>query len=341
VQTGDALPLAGDIRRRVVGLVLLVAVVVLLVSALPGVEEVRERFATADGRWIAVSALCALGSVVAYVVALSGTLEHRIPRRAAWTLGVAEQSSNVLVPTGGMGGPALGAVLLTRAGVPGELAATRSAALFLLTSGASLAAIVLAGLLTGTGLLPGSPGWALTLLPAVVAAAALVGAAAASRLRAARATGGRVAGGLRNLRRVLIRGIRTSLDLLRSGDPLLVAGVVGYLAFDVAAVGAAFQAFGGGAPELGPFVLAYALGHAGAFIPTPGGIGGTDGGLIAMFAVFGTPVALATAAVLAYRLFQLGFPVVLGIFAFRDIRRRRRLAPPPEVVAERYEGLSP
>ncbi len=38
---------------------------------------------------------------------------------------------------------------------------------------------------------------------------------------------------------------------------------------------------------------------------------------------------------------RLGFPVVLGVFAFRDIRRRRRIAPPPEVVAARYEGLSP
>src|SRR4051794_21397593 len=143
------LPLAGDIKRRVLGLVVLLVVVVLLVGALPGVDEVRDRFERADGRWIAVTGLLAFGSVVSYVVALRGTLEHRIPWRAAWTLGVAEQSSNVLVPTGGVGGPALGAVLMRRAGVPAEVADTRSAALFMLTSAVSLSAVAVFGFLTG------------------------------------------------------------------------------------------------------------------------------------------------------------------------------------------------
>ena len=44
------------------------------------------------------------------------------------------------LPPGGVSGPALGAVLMRRAGVPGDLAATRSAALFMLTSAVSLAA---------------------------------------------------------------------------------------------------------------------------------------------------------------------------------------------------------
>ena len=59
-------------------------------------------------------------------------------------------------------------------------------------------------------------------------------------------------------------------------------------------------------------MLAYTVGHAGALLPTPGGVGGTDGGLIGMFVVYGTPLGLATAAVLGYRVFQLGLPVVLG-----------------------------
>jgi uncharacterized membrane protein YbhN (UPF0104 family) len=334
------LPQAGDIKRRVIQLVVVIVVVVLLLSALPGVDEVRDRFARADGIWIAVTGVMAFGSVCSYVAALRSTLEHRIPWRAAWTLGVAEQSSNVLVPTGGVSGPALGAVLMRRAGVPGDVAATRSAALFMLTSAVSLAAIAVAGFATGLHILPGSPGRLLTLLPAAIAAAVLVAAAASSRLRAGRPGDGRVLGRLQSLRRVLIRGVRASLDLVRSGDPVLLAGIVGYLAFDIAALAAAFEAFGGGGPPLGPFVLAYTLGQAGSLIPTPGGIGGTDGGLIGMFVVFGTPVALATASVLAYRLFQLGLPMLLGIFAFRSIRRRRQMAPPPDVVAARYADLT-
>ena len=70
------------------------------------------------------------------------------------------------------------------------------------------------------------------------------------------------------------------------------------------------------------FVLAYTLGHAGALIPTPGGVGGTDGGLIGMFALMDTPLPLATAAVLGYRVFQLGIPIVLGAVSLVRIRGR-------------------
>jgi len=46
-------------------------------------------------------------------------------------------------------------------------------------------------------------------------------------------------------------------------------GCMGYLAFDIAAVGATFQACGGGGQPLGAFVLGYTLGQAGSLIPTP------------------------------------------------------------------------
>lgn len=67
-------------------------------------------------------------------------------------------------------------------------------------------------------------------------------------------------------------------------------------------------------------MLAYTIGHAGAFIPTPGGVGGTDGGLIGMFAAFGAPLGLATAGLLSYRVFQLGLPTVLGAVSLIRIR---------------------
>lgn len=93
-------------------------------------------------------------------------------------------------------------------------------------------------------------------------------------------------------------------------------------AFAIAAVGAAFEAFGGGGPPIGTFVLAYTLGQVGALIPTPGGLGGTEGGLIGMFVVYGAPAAPTAAAILGYRVFQLGLPVILGLIAFGQIRRR-------------------
>ena len=114
--------------------------------------------------------------------------------------------------------------------------------------------------------------------------------------------------------------MRTTVELVRHGDPLLIFGAITYFAFDVASLACAFQAFGGGAPPLGVFILAYTLGHAGALLPTPGGVGGTEGGLIGMFVAYGTPLDLAAAAVLGYRVFQLGLPAVLGAVSLLRIR---------------------
>jgi len=142
-----------------------------------------------------------------------------------------------------------------------------------------------------------------------------------------------VDGTLTTLHEQLVGKVRTTLFVLRRGDRLLIAGAVTYYAFDVAALGAAFQAFGGGAPPVAEFVLAYTIGHAGALLPTPGGVGGTEGGLIGMMVVYGAPVDVATAAVLAYRVFQLGLPAILGALSMLRIRalladesRRERVA---------------
>jgi uncharacterized membrane protein YbhN (UPF0104 family) len=116
-------------------------------------------------------------------------------------------------------------------------------------------------------------------------------------------------------------GIRDAISLIRSGRPLVVGGAIGYMALDVAALAMVFAAFGGGAPPAGVFVLAYAVGQLGGLVPLPGGVGGTDGGLILAFGLLGTPVAVAAAAVIGYRAFQLGVPALLGITAMTRLRR--------------------
>ncbi|MDQ2760324.1 MAG: hypothetical protein M3Y17_07785, partial [Actinomycetota bacterium] len=62
-------------------------------------------------------------------------------------------------------------------------------------------------------------------------------------------------------------------------------------------------------------------GSLGGLIPIPGGIGGTEGGLIGAYVLFGVPALTATAAVLAYRVLQLGLPAMLGVPAFVALRR--------------------
>jgi uncharacterized protein (TIRG00374 family) len=335
-------PAAAALVRRVLGLVVLVAVLALVVSVLPGLEEVRERFNRADPAWLAVAFLCVLASNLSYVAALRGTLSRRIGWRASWNLGMAEQGSNVLLPTGGIGGPALGALLMRRAGVPSAFATPRSVALFLLTSGASFAAIVLAGIMTGLGLLPSGVAWVGTLLPAGLAVAVVAAVTALGRLPVGERahSPGFFSRWATRLAALLRDGVQESFALLRARDPLVVGGCVGYLAFAIAAVAASFQAFGGDGPPIGAFVLAYTLGQVGALIPTPGGVGGTEGGLIGMFVVYGAPAAQAAAAVLAYRVFQLGLPSVFGLIALNRIRRRLRDEELTAAVAARFEAES-
>ncbi|MGI8429862.1 MAG: hypothetical protein ACR2OB_11290 [Solirubrobacteraceae bacterium] len=55
-------------------------------------------------------------------------------------------------------------------------------------------------------------------------------------------------------------------------------------------------------------------------IPLPAGFGGTDGGLIGAMVLYGSSLSQAAAAVLAYRVFQLGVPAILGAIAFIRLR---------------------
>jgi uncharacterized membrane protein YbhN (UPF0104 family) len=331
-------PASAALVRRVIGLLVLVVVLALVVSVLPGLDEVRERFHRAEPAWLAVTFACVLASTLSYVAAVRGTLSRRPGWRASWTLGMAEQGSNVLLPTGGIGGPALGAVVMRRAGVPSSVATPRSAALFLLTSAASFVAIAAAGTIGGLGVLAGGISWVGTWLPAGLAVAAVAGVAALARLPVGEPADGQgfAARWASRLGALLRDGVHESFVLLRARDPLVIGGCAGYLAFAIAALGASFQAFGGDGPPIAAFVLAYTLGQVGALLPTPGGLGGTEGGLIGMFVLYGALAAPTTAAVLAYRVFQLGVPAFFGLIAFARIRRRLRDADLTAEVAARF-----
>ena len=328
------------IARRAALFVVIAAIAAVGLSALPGIDEVRDRLTGADPRWLAAAAVCSIGSMLGFVRALWAVFDRIVPWRRALVLGLAEQGANVLLPAGGAGGPAFGASVMRRVGVPADYADQRHAALFLATSAVGFFALVLAGTGEAIGLLPGDVSLAASLLPAVGAAAMIVLAVVYARLPPTpEPSGGRARVALWRLRRFLHHSVRTTVDLVQHGDRLLVLGAITYYAFDVASLACSFQAFGGGAPPVGVFILAYTLGHAGALLPTPGGVGGTEGGLIGMFVAYGTPLDLAAAAVLGYRVFQLGLPAVLGAISL--LRIRYVLAHPPsrEAVAARFSAV--
>jgi uncharacterized membrane protein YbhN (UPF0104 family) len=173
------------------------------------------------------------------------------------------------------------------------------------------------GSLLAIGILSGSDSLLLTAGPAAAATLVIVAVLALprllARLRSHERTGraGRI---LAVAESALSGGIADARLLVRTGNPQILAGAIGFMALDVAALGAAFSAIGG-LPPVGILLLAYVLGQLGGLIPLPGGVGGADGGLIAAFVLFGTPLGTAAAAVLAYRAFQLGLPALFGALA--------------------------
>jgi uncharacterized protein (TIRG00374 family) len=114
-------------------------------------------------------------------------------------------------------------------------------------------------------------------------------------------------------------GVRDSVFLIRDRPVGVLSGAFGYMAFDIVALGVCFKAFGY-FPPVGVLVVAYIIGQLGGLIPLPGGIGGIELGLVGSFAVYNVPVSVTAAAVLAYRVFQLWIPAVLGTLAFVQLR---------------------
>ncbi len=330
------LDLRGAARRALVFLAVLALLAVAL-GALPGLGDVRERFANAAPAWLAAALLFELASTASFPVALRGAFSRIMPWRPAFALGLVETGANVLVPAGGSGGLALGALLLQRRGVPAAFAATRTVVLFLATSLATFLAIIVSGTAIAFGADGGEIPPSVGALIAAAAAVFLVAVFLIGRLPSSVIEHpGRVRSLVTRLRDWLTDGVRATIDLLRHGDVLLAAGSVGYLAFDIATLAATFEALGGGAPAPAAFVLAFTLGQAGSLIPTPAGVGGTEGSLIGMFVLCGSSLAAATAAVLAYRVLQLGVPALLGALASIDLRRMIRTGPSPGEIAERH-----
>jgi uncharacterized membrane protein YbhN (UPF0104 family) len=219
--------------------------------------------------------------------------------------------------------------------------ARRTIAFFVVTSAANFFALIVVGLGVFAGLVAGGGSEALTLVPAVITAFAVVVVALSPKLL--RALGQRGADaepdGLRGRARLAIRawltagadGVEQAIALLRAHSLGVVVGSFAYMAFDIAALGFGFAAVGQ-EPAFGTLVLGYLIGQLGNLVPLPGGIGGTEGALIAVFALYGVDLTEATAAVLLYRLFQLTIPALLGVPAFVMLRRRLMRADQPALV---------
>jgi uncharacterized membrane protein YbhN (UPF0104 family) len=322
-------------RRRLLELLAVVAAVAVLLIVGPSLGSVRSRLGHASGSWLAIAVAFEIASCLSYVALFRAVFCPRMSWRLSYQIGMAEQAGNSLLPASGAGGLALGVWALRRGGVSAEHIGRRTAAFYFLSSLANVGAVILFALLFAVGALGHDPDAPLTYAfgAAATAATALVLALPAILARretrsAVRTHSGRFAKGLGFVRRSLELGIRDAVTLLRHNPGWVLVGSLGTTAFDVAVMWVAFEAFGP-APPLAVVVLGYLIGQLGGNIPVPGGIGGLDAGLIAVFALYHVPLASAAAAVLIYHMISLWTPALLGSVAFVQLRNALRRTDEP------------
>jgi uncharacterized membrane protein YbhN (UPF0104 family) len=332
----------------------LLGAVTLAALLAPGLGELRSLLSDADLRWLAGAVALQALSCASYVLMFRPVFcpgrSWRFANRLAWsTLAVGS-----LVPASGAAGLALGGWVLVQDGMEPERVARRSVAFFLVKGSVNFAAVALLGTATALGLFgPPLPLW-LTAAPAALAVAAIAavvvlarvgeatsGAATATPpgrpLGATATPSSRLLAATAVARRTIVGGAREAVAIVRSGDPRVIAGAVGYWIFDNAVLWATFHAFGA---HVDPAIilLGYLIGQLGGLLPIPGGVGGIDGGLIGTLIVFGTPAAATAAAVLAYRVILFWLPLLVGAFALAALRRAPAApaAPASPVAPLRY-----
>ncbi|MGH2979348.1 MAG: flippase-like domain-containing protein, partial [Solirubrobacterales bacterium] len=262
-------------------------------------------------------------SGISYVVMFRPIFCRHMPWQTSWEISWSSLGMGSIVPASGAAGLALGAWILHQGGMPAERIARRSVAFFLLKSSVNFAAVAILGTLMAIGILGPHRSLLLTAVPAVAATAVIGLILALPRLgpgSGAPPNAGRVRRGLAGARKALIGGIAEAVGILRSRDRQVIAGSIGYWAFDNAVLWATFRAFDS-SPAISIILMAYLIGQLGGLLPVPGGIGGIDGGLFGALVVYGAPVATTAAAVLAYRVILFWVPLLIGAVAFASLRR--------------------
>jgi putative heme transporter len=340
-------------RRQAIAFgVFVLTVVGFLYFVLPklaGVGTTLHHLEHGDAWWIAFGVVLELLSFAGYVVVFravfvttrtgpSGAPDRTGPPPAPGPIGWSESyqitmaglAATRLFATAGAGGVALTAWALRRSGMEARLVACRMVAFMVLLYAVYAGSVLIDGLGLGTGLFPGGGSFALTIVPAIVAAILMtvVGAMALlpgdieRRLHRWASGSGRLAHWVARAVTVpalAASGVRTAIELIRERDPGLL-GAVAWWGFDICVLWAMFHAFGS-PPPFTVIWMSYFIGMLGNLLPLPGGLGGVEGGMIGAFAAFGVNLDLAVLAVLSYRAISFWLPTVPGAVAYFQLRR--------------------
>jgi uncharacterized membrane protein YbhN (UPF0104 family) len=283
----------------------------------PGLHGVGSQIGHMRVGWIAAAVALELGSCAGFVIIFRLFFDE-LPAGPARELAWAEEGSGALLPGGGLGALALGGVLLRKAGMSTRSIIDRSSALFFLTSAVNVAALICGGGLLFATAGPGGSGSSVLVragLPILGGAAATL-AVLAIPLVVARSPERAWPSWLVDL----AAGIDRARCSVRRPS-WRVLGAVGYLGFDIAALGATFAA--AGRPiAVAPLVLGYLIGYLANLVPIPGGFGVLEGGLAGCLIAYGAPPTQAAAAVVVYHAIAFWIPSLGGLAGFALLRRR-------------------
>ncbi len=294
------------------------------ISGPNGLGQTWHRIEHGDEWWLLLAVLFEMLSFAGYIALFRAVFVRgygRIGWAESYEITMAGLAASRVFATAGAGGIALTAWALGRSGMPPRVVACRMVAFLVLLYLVYALALLLDGIGLGTGLLPGGGSFAITFIPAIVAAGLLAFAGAVAflprdverRLQRWAQGSGRLAGWLAGAVSVPATGasgVRTAIDLVRTRDPYLL-GAPAWWGFDICVLWASFHAFGS-APPFPVIVMAYFIGMLGNLLPLPGGVGGVDGGMIGAFAAFGVNFNLAVVAVLVYRAIAFWLPTIPG-----------------------------
>jgi uncharacterized membrane protein YbhN (UPF0104 family) len=305
---------SGSVTARLLTIAVLVAALVSLLLAVPGLHTVASEISHLSAGWLVVAAALELASCASFVVVFRHFFKA-VPARPARELAWTEMGSGALLPGGGVGSLAIGGWLLHLAGMSTRKIVRNSSGLFFLTSAVNVAVLIGGGLLLASGLSAGRHDLLRAGLPILAGSVALVTLLAAARLCQRRSP---LIGGS-SWATQLVSGIGVAERALRHPSWRLV-GAIGYLGFDIAALWATLSGVGY-SPPLAVLILGYLIGYLANLIPVPGAVGVLEGGLVGTLVLYGAPITEATAGALIYHAIAFWIPSIGGLLGYRRLRR--------------------
>lgn len=274
-----------------------------------------EVISEANWAWVAAAFVFSAMSYVAAAMSLLGFVPEKVPFLRTILAQVAGSFVKLVAPAA-VGGVALNARFLQRAGVRPGLAVASVGASQLFGLGSHILLLLTFGYVTGTEHASSSLSPSRTVIAGLLTAAVLVLVVTAIPV----------------LRKFIVTRVRSlfagvvprMLDVLQRPQKL-VTGIGGMLlltAMFVMCLDASIRAFGG---ELSYATIAvvFLTGNAlGSAAPTPGGVGAVEAALIAALTLAGLPYETAAPAVLLFRLMTFWLPVIPGWLSFSYLTRR-------------------